>query len=225
MICDSCCKNKNKDKQQEPQTAIDRGGTVYVINNETVWKISKTSIRNQDKEQGVFALYNQNVASEAEERMKKFNLSKYYIKSEDEVKEPATTNNDNKLYAKSGKLKDKYFNIDKNKPHLTAAFSVHGDKKFRKFCAEKDDPGPAEGLIDDFFNLFKPGDIESKKSFYFKTSSCHGAYHDGTKTIFDKIQEILKNCKGEPPKCFVKIGKKDFPLCISYGTTDGEKID
>lgn len=224
MICDSCCENKNKNKQQEPQTAIDRGGTVYVINNEAVWKVGKTSIRNPNKEQGVFAIYNQNNKDDAKERMEKFNISKYYIKSEDEAKEPVTTPNKNKLWAKSGRLNDKHFNIDKNKPHLTAAFSVHGDKEFRKFC-KAEDPGPAEGLIDDFFNLFKPGDIESKKSFYFKTSACHGAYHDGTKTIFDKIQEILKNCKGEPPKCFVKIGKKDFPLRISYGTTDGENID
>ena len=225
MICDSCCENKNKNKQQEQQTAIDRGGTVYVINNEAVWKVGKTSIRNPDKEQGVFAIYNQNNKDDAKERMEKFNISKYYIKSEDKVEEPVATKNGNNLYAKSGKLKDKYFNIDKNKPHLTAAFSVHGDKEFRTFCKEEEEPGPATGLIDDFFSLFKPGDIESKKSFYFKSAACYGAYHDGTKMIFDKIQEILEKCKGEPPKCFVKIGKKDFPLCISYGTTNGENID
>ena len=225
FLCNSCCKAKKK-KNDKPQTPIylTQGPRLHMIDGIGIYEVNKTSIRNPDKEQGVFAIYNQKNASDAKARMEKFNISKYYIKSEDKVEKPVTTPNKNELWAKSGKLKDEYFNIDKNKPHLTAAFTVHGDKEFRKFC-KAEDPGTATGLIDDFFNLFHPGDIESKKSFYFKSAACFGAYHDGTKTIFDKIQDILKKCSGEPPKCFVKIGKKDFQLCIGECTTDGKEID
>lgn len=107
------------------------------------------------------------------------------------------------------KVDNTYFfnkmNINSQTKHLTALILNHGDEE-QKFQNNKDN------LLSEYFERIKDKDFKRLSSCYIKSAACHGAYYDGTTSIFDEIQEKLRLCKDNAPKCFVRLVKKDHIL-------------
>ena len=96
-------------------------------------------------------------------------------------------------------------NIRQQTKHLTALILNHGNEE-QKFQSNQD------GLLSRHFERIKDEDFQRLSSCYIKSTSCHGAYYDGTTTIFDEIQKKLQRCENNAPKCFVRLVKKDHIL-------------
>ncbi len=73
-------------------------------------------------------------------------------------------------------------------------------------------------------NAIKDSDFNKMKSFYFKSYSCHGAYHDTNTNIFDEIQAKLKRCQGEAPKCFVSLLKPEYIMILGYNCDKNQNV-
>ncbi len=107
--------------------------------------------------------------------------------------------------------------IPDNIKHFTSDIYVHGSKNTRSMVGN--DGEGIYGIIKDHFERIKDEDFQRLSSCYIKSGACRGAYHDGMTTIFDEIQKKLKRCKGNVPKCFVSLVKKEYTMI------DGKCID
>lgn len=81
----------------------------------------------------------------------------------------------------SVKVDNVYFldkmNINPQTKHLTASILNHGDEE-QKFQGNKD------SLLSEYFERIKDEDFQRLSSCYIKSATCHGAYYDGTTSIF-----------------------------------------
>lgn len=107
--------------------------------------------------------------------------------------------------------------IPDNIKHFTSDIYVHGSKNTRSMVGN--DGNGIYGIIKDHFERIKDEDFQRLSSCYIKSGACRGAYHDRMTTIFDEIQKKLKKCKGNVPKCFVSLVKKEYTMI------DGKCID
>lgn len=118
-----------------------------------------------------------------------------------------------------------YYNT-KNIEHLTFGLCDHGDADSRAYQSGILDPYQLNkmNIISDNLNAIKDSDFNKMKSFYFKSYSCHGAYHDTHTNIFDEIQAKLKRCQSEAPKCFVSLLKPEYEMILGYNCDKNQNV-
>ena len=98
--------------------------------------------------------------------------------------------------------------------HFTSVITAHGDT-YRSFSLAN---GNKNNLIKKHFDGISDESFQQLDSLFIKSEACCGGYYDEDTSIFDEIQTKLKKCKGEAPKCFVRLVKKDYVLapCHMY---------
>ena len=92
--------------------------------------------------------------------------------------------------------------------HFTSVITAHGDT-YRSFSLAN---GNKNNLIKKHFDGISDESFQQLDSLFIKSGACCGGYYDEDTSIFDEIQTKLKKCKGEAPKCFVRLVKKDYVL-------------
>ena len=112
--------------------------------------------------------------------------------------------------------------IPDNIKHFTSDIYVHGSKNTRSMVGN--DGEGIYGIIKDHFERIKDEDFQRLSSCYIKSGACRGAYHDGMTTIFDEIQKKLKRCKGNVPKCFVSLVKKEYTMIDAKCIDENDKL-
>ena len=98
--------------------------------------------------------------------------------------------------------------------HFTSVITAHGDT-YRSFSLAN---GNKNNFIKKHFDGISDKSFQQLDSLFIKSGACCGGYYDEDTSIFDEIQTKLKKCKGEAPKCFVRLVKKDYVLskCHMY---------
>ena len=92
--------------------------------------------------------------------------------------------------------------------HFTTIIDNHGNKNRQFYRKNNEIVGH---LLKMHFSRINNNAFKKLESFYFKSSSCYGSYYDLVTSVFEQIQNKIKNT-GHEPKCFVKLAKKQYVL-------------